>query len=1322
MRTLTLGSILVSLFAGCGSGIEGPAPLASAPAGVEPGVVCAERATWVAVRGSGLSPLPTELLTGDPRLVLPRVELIQAQDLAGAPVAGAVVAIPDDPADAAASHVRWLAPTELQFEVIPELALAPGRHTVRVTNGNGQAGEWPAALLAVPRPRTLAVTPDVLCGAADLDVVLTGAAYLRVGDAVPLVSLTPLEGGGSLGLTPTALGRCQPLPGAAEAELCEELSLRLSAGTLGPGAYALVVTNPAPAGCSSTEPVTVTAVAPPVVADAAPDVLCTAAGARDVVVTGSGFLTVAGVGPTVTLGGASLAATPGDCVPVSGAAATVQSCTTLAVTVPATAAPGLAPLVVANPAPAACTAEAVYVYVAPAPQLESASPSDVCTALPSTVITVAGTGLLTIDAVAPSLAVGGTSVAATAEGCEAVTGLKEAVAVCTTLRAAVPQSALAAGSVPVTATNPPPAGCATAPGPTLEAAPPPAVTAVSPSRLCAAGGTVTVTGAGFRPGATVSLGTQPAASVGVTGPGQLTATFGAIGLATGVAYPLTVANADGCSATFAAAVTVVPGPQLFFADPPVVYNGISTRVTLYGAAITGSVSSLAIRPSGTADAPTVLSYTVDALNPNRIQVLLPAGTAPGRYDVILGDETACPATLTGGLQVVAAVTLALTEMTPTFGAADGPTAVTVRADPTVGGGFQPVPRLYLNPQTGSQAAALGAVAWVDPARLTALVPAGLPVDTYDLIAVNPDGAVGLLADAFTVTTLPPPVITGVTPGSIPNQSGQTVKVTGADFRAPAARLRCLDLGTNTEVERTPAFAAPPSATELILTVDASSFSMGALCVVRITNGDDRSYADYSSLVITNLAQNLTAFRAGPTMTTARRALAAAANEATPAARFVYAIGGDDGTTAGALASVEAAPVDIYGEPGAFAPLGYGLVTPRSFAGAAAIGRCLYLAGGVKGSTVLATIERGCVLDPATRPTVTDVDLQVVAAGGLGAGLWYYQVAAVRPASDPTNPGGETLPSEPFPVLLPALADKVIAVTPRWTPVAGAVGYRVYRSPAAGAAAGALQLLAEVGPGVTSYTDAGGAVQAARPLALGATGRWHVVATLATARQGAGVAAAPDPGDATGRTWWLYVVGGKDAANHALASYERLGVTVAPDGSQAVSGLGAATATLGTGRWQLGLYSVGNENAALVSPPTRYLYAGGGLAAGGSLVGAVDALPILAGGALGAPVSVDPMQPFRAGYGLAAANDFLFAFGGTQGNPNDTASSILICAAASGSFCPSGPPALENWNNVSGHLTVARVLMGSAVQSGFIYLLGGATDTAAATSSTELTIW
>jgi len=296
------------------------------------------------------------------------------------------------------------------------------------------------------------------------------------------------------------------------------------------------------------------------------------------------------------------------------------------------------------------------------------------------------------------------------------------------------------------------------------------------------------------------------------------------------------------------------------------------------------------------------------------------------------------------------------------------------------------------------------------------------------------------------------------------------------------------------------------------------------------------------------------------------------------------------------------------------------------------------------------------------------------------------------------------------------------VTVYWAAITGATGYRIYRSPTANAALSDLQLLAEVGA-VTSYADPGAAVGTGRPHQLGSTGAWQTLsATLGTARQGAGVAIAPDPGDSTGTLFNLYVIGGKTGNNQAATSCERLPVTINGDGSHTVGTFTTCGQSLGTARWQLALFEVGNEDASFVTAPTRYLYAAGGVAGNGSsMVSSVEAFQVQSGGGLAAPVTVDSMQPFRAGYGYAAANNFLYVFGGTQANPNDTASSIKICAGAS-SQCSGGPPELENWNNLSGHLTVARYLMGSAIQSAYIYLLGGQTSAEAASSSTEYAIW
>src|SRR5688572_2159140 len=120
MGTVRRAALALCMVAGCSAKRSGPTPEVS---GVSPAFVCPEAGvTTILVSGEGLAPAPEELLT-DPRLALPRVELVRTADLDGAAVGDAPVAIPDDPA---ASAVRWTSQQALEIDVSSALALPPG--------------------------------------------------------------------------------------------------------------------------------------------------------------------------------------------------------------------------------------------------------------------------------------------------------------------------------------------------------------------------------------------------------------------------------------------------------------------------------------------------------------------------------------------------------------------------------------------------------------------------------------------------------------------------------------------------------------------------------------------------------------------------------------------------------------------------------------------------------------------------------------------------------------------------------------------------------------------------------------------------------------------------------------------------------------------------------------------------------------------------------------------------------------------------------------------------------------------------------------------
>jgi len=115
----------------------------------------------------------------------------------------------------------------------------------------------------------------------------------------------------------------------------------------------------------------------------------------------------------------------------------------------------------------------------------------------------------------------------------------------TTITATVPKG-FVDGKYDVTVVNP--EGCSSALPEGLEVVPPPTIEKVEPAVVCT-GGNLTITGTGFRPGATVTIGTtditgDPQVTVDPTGT-TLTVNVGP--MTPGGPYDVKVTNPDGCS-------------------------------------------------------------------------------------------------------------------------------------------------------------------------------------------------------------------------------------------------------------------------------------------------------------------------------------------------------------------------------------------------------------------------------------------------------------------------------------------------------------------------------------------------------------------------------------------------------------------------------------------------------------------------------------------------------------------------------------------------------------------------------------------------------
>jgi len=1093
--------------------------------------------------------------------------------------------------------------------------------------------------------------------------------------------------------------------------------------TLSPGLFDLTARNRN--GSSATLPNVLTVVPPPIL-ESVVDLLC-----KDknnlVTLHGDYFLRVDGVPITVTIGGQTFPATSmSDCRTLPSASnTTVEACKTAQVAIPAGAfSSGTYDVTVTGPSSAGChTTTKAHITFVSEPTLQSIQPDLICDAQATQTLTLTGVGFLTVDGVLPTVHIGTHAFpAATATNCVPLLGPKEVVQVCTKLTVSIPVAALPEMKYPVTVTNPPPADCVTHPPIDLTVVPPPVLMSVAPSTVCAGGGTLTLGGTGFRTGATVSVGAASTTSVTVAADGM--SAVAALGAANvGGPFDVTFANADGCSSKLTNRVTVVQGPLLLFVDPSVVWNGVATPVTLYGSGFVPPFGSakLRARTSGTTTDVTA-GLTTAPGHSDRPVVIVPKSIAADTYDVLVTDSSGCPAVLPNALKVVQSTDLQLTGISPKFGWTGASTAVTITSNAATP--FDPLPRVYL--AAGSTLVQLGAVARVTATSISALVPSGVPPGVYNVIVVNPQaGTVGVLTLAFTVLASPPPSVTSISPSQIPNTGSTAVTISGANFGTTAGTvtLHCLDPKGALYTDQVITTPTTWLDTSVVIQANGTPYTgmlggpPGANCVVIVTTPANVT-AEFSSLVVVTPTQDLTNWiQTGPPLNSARRGLGVVSGEATQAARFVYAIAGDDG--AAASRSVEVLPVDIFGLPSStgFFVQRNQLNSARTQTSAARIGRFIYVVGGTStmgtDANALATVERSAILDPAVAPSNLNVDIVLDPTRGLSGGVYYYRVAAVLPGTDEFNANGETLPSEEFGIILPSLTNFKLPVTLSWNLVkdstgAAAAGYLIYRTKA-NDPAGKEVLIADTralpstvtctAPTATtaSCTDNGAVGTTQTPLLLGSTGLWQTIApTMTSRRQGPGVTFALDPVTPTTKAY-VYAFGGKDETATTLATYELLPITINSNGSQ-TTGAWSTPATFGAARWDLRAWS-----SVLASG--TYVWAGGGYPTGTATNASTEtngALLVGPNGALGAFTTDINSMPNEAGFGAFAASNFLYAVGGQGGVPDRTASSKQVTT----------PPGLPGgWMSAGQGLAVQRIDLGACIQSGYFYAVGGFGGTA-----------
>ncbi|HKP64903.1 MAG TPA: IPT/TIG domain-containing protein [Polyangiales bacterium] len=1108
----------------------------------------------------------------------------------------------------------------------------------------------------------------------------------------------------------------------------QELEIDGDKGRMPSGIYDARVVNPNTNQATAKSVLAV--VDKPTATETSPALLCLAQGERDLVIQGTGFLRIAGGLPSLRAGDASfeISALEG-CTKIAQTDADAEYCETVRLTLAQDVLPPeLHSLVLTNPETAAChTEEELNLRIVSAPTISAVAPDAACSLDGSQRVTIQGTGFLSVGGTMPRVKLAGQDMpVAMLASCETLETPNLTVESCTQIELDLDVSTLALGDVSIEVANPEPAGCAASASGVFRIVGPPTISAINPTDLCSDVPTVfTVTGTGFEPVTKASVDGVEATSVKFVSATELEVSMP--GLSTSM-HSFTVTNAGTCSATRPAALTVDPSPIVFFVDPPVTYADIPVEVTIFTSGLSASAAKVELVHD---DMREELTFT-NAGRPNKILAKVPGGLAAGAWDVVVTNAGGCPGTLPGGLSVTDTLTGSLVSaIKPSYASTTEDTAVTIS-----GSGLAAVPRVYLT-ASGSARALRAVEVKQGGDAVTAVIPSGLAAGAYDLLVVNPDGKVDVLDDGVTITSDKPPVATSATPASLPaNASNRPMTITGTGFKS--------GLSVELDCQTTSGMRTTVPTTEMAPSGDGKSVSVnitmsmatptavdaGSVCLVRLTNSDG-AFFEYSAFSVTNSSLNLSAWKAAPDLQTARRALSLVAGRPTATSRYLYAIGGDSGTAnqpatrgTSVFDSIEASQVDVFGTMSDWSVQRNHLTAPRTAAGAASIGRYVYLLGGHDGTSATNTLLRATILDPLAGPEISDIDAALSdGTKGLDKGLYYYRVSAVRSSGDLDNPGGETLAGELLPVQLPERAEK-IAVSLKWNEVAGSHGYRIYRSPQPNAAADSLQLLGEITCGAAGdscnctsdpsrcrWLDDGAATQASgTPLPAGSLGAWHAVdgarcasgdCLLGGPREGVAVTALESPANAS--QWFLYAFGGRNASGTYLDSYEVATVSIAGDGSQTVADFAPGSDTLAVPRADFAVWVMSKKNSNVIAgsgtPDDVWVYAGGGRTTGDATNNTLEAGKLGASGVLNAFVAADPLKGGLVGFGNGASNDQLYTFGGISNNADGT--SAELCSTMN--CLPALKPGAFN---SLGSATTRRMFTASTQESAFFFVAGG----------------
>jgi len=163
-------------------------------------------------------------------------------------------------------------------------------------------------------------------------------------------------------------------------------------------------------------------------------------------------------------------------------------------------------------------------------------------------------------------------------------------------------------------------------------------------------------------------------------------------------------------------------------------------------------------------------------------------------------------------------------------------------------------------------------------------------------------------------------------------------------------------------------------------------------------------------------------------------------------------------------------------------------------------------------------------------------------------VYHYRISTVYTAANLNNPGGESLPSDPFVIRVPNFNNTQVVLT--WTAVPNAASYRIWRT-AANASLSTIRQIATVTASPNpSYVDEGATVINPTDfhLTFGDLGKWHNVYNLTTPRYGH-TCETIQSASVPNRTIFFSIFGYDGGGT--LKRIEWIAVDTAPSGSQTI---------------------------------------------------------------------------------------------------------------------------------------------------------------------------